>query len=114
MTARRVVGSEFDAATYSTDPLPWPLEEPRMVSQAALELAVHAHSRAVVIGRVPLPPDAGTLSSPAGTDTPQRGTFAGAVDVLEEDPQPAPAAAAASMTKTATTRAFILNSGDYT
>jgi hypothetical protein len=93
--------------------LPWPLEVPRMVSQAALELAVHAHSRAVVIARVPLPPEAGTLNSAPATDTPQRGTLAGAVDVLDEDPQPAPAVAAASITNRATTRAFIWSSGDY-
>ena len=65
-----------------------------MLSHAAVEFAVQAHSRAVLTPSVPLPPDAGTLSSAVLTVTPHRGTFAGAVEVEDEEPQPAAVAAA--------------------
>jgi hypothetical protein len=46
---RRVMGSVLAATTYSTDPSPWPLDEPLMVSQPASLAADHAHSRSVLI-----------------------------------------------------------------
>jgi hypothetical protein len=66
-----------------------------MVSHAAFEFAVHAHSRAVVTASVPLPPDAGTVRSVAPIVTPQRGTVAGAVDVDVVVDEPHAAAAIA-------------------
>jgi hypothetical protein len=96
ITPRRDAGSLFAAATYSTLPSPCPLLGPLNVSHAAVELAVHAHSRLVVTASAPRPPDAGTLSSEVPRLTEHRGTVEGAVDVDVEDPQPAPANATAS------------------
>jgi hypothetical protein len=58
-----------------------------MAIQPTLEFAVHAHSRAALIAMRPVPPAAGTLISVVASVTPQRGTVAGAVDVVEEEPQ---------------------------
>ena len=56
---------------------------------------------------VPLPPDAGTLSSDSPSETLHRGTVAGAVDVVEEDPQAAPVTAANNAMKSPSLRLVI-------
>jgi hypothetical protein len=99
MTPRRLDGSGFDAATNSTEPSPCPLAAPRIVSHAEDDEAVHAHSRAADTVTRPLPPDAGTLMSEAPSVTPHCGTVAGAVDVVEEEPQAAEVRAPSSVTR---------------
>ena len=99
ITARRVEASLFDDTTYSTDPSPCPLDTPRRLSHGAFELAVHAHSRAVVMASDPVPPDAGTLRSVVASVTPHRGKVAGAVEVVDEDPQAVASTAASKRAK---------------
>ena len=79
-------------------PSPCPLDAPRNVNHAAVEFAVHAHSRAVVTLIVPPPPDAGTERSVSAIETLHRGTVEGAVDVVEELPHAAPVTAANTAT----------------
>jgi hypothetical protein len=84
-----------------TDPSPWPLDEPFIVSQPAVELAVHEHSRGVVTLSVPVPPDAETFTVFELMVTPQRVTVDGAVaDVVEDDDPQAVTAAAVAAIKT--------------
>jgi D-aminopeptidase len=84
---RRMTGSGFDAARYSTDPSPCPPLVPTMVSQAASLVADHTHSRAVVTMMRPVPPSGGTVESVTPSVTPQRVIGEGAVDVDVDDPQ---------------------------
>jgi len=83
---------------------------PRNVNHAAVEFAVHAHSRAVVTVIVPPPPDAGTLSSESPIETLHRGTVEGAVDVVDEVPQAAPVTAANNAMKSPALR-FVIGGG---
>jgi hypothetical protein len=102
-----VVASVFGPTAYSIAPSPCPLAGPVTVTHATLELAVHAHSRAALTPIRPVPPDAGTLKSVAASVTPQRGTVAGAVDVVDEEPHAA--ARMARVTTTSEARTYIVS-----
>ena len=99
ITPRRVAASLFGPTEYSIAPSPWPLASPVTVTHDTLELAVHAHSRAALTPIRPVPPEAGTLKSVTASVTPHRGTVAGAVAVVDEEPQ-----AAARMERMTATR----------
>jgi hypothetical protein len=70
-------------------PLPWPLADELSLIQSTLVFADHAHSRAVVICSVPLPPFASIANGPPVAVTAQRASVEGAVTFVDEDEQPA-------------------------